>query len=100
MVAAEGEVDLGNVDQFRTAAIEAVRPNPARLIFDLRGVTYMDSSGLGVLIAARRLLGKSPDCVLVVTSQPALLRSLQITGLDQVLNVAKDMPATLVAAPN
>lgn len=94
VVGAEGEVDLGTVDQLRTMASEVVRGKPESMIFDLRKVSYMDSSGLGILVAARKQLRNEPDSVIVVTDQPAVLQSLHITGLDRVLRVLKD-PSSL-----
>jgi anti-anti-sigma factor len=50
----------------------------------------MDSSGLGILVAARKQLRNEADAVIVVTDQPAVLQSLHITGLDRVLRVLRD----------
>jgi anti-sigma B factor antagonist len=93
MVGAEGEIDLSSVDRFRSTVSELVREKPVSLIFDLRKVTFIDSSGLGVLVAARRQLGGDPASVIVVTEQPAVLQSLQITGLDRILRVVKEEAA-------
>lgn len=94
VVGAEGEVDLGTVDALRSVASEVVRSKPETMIFDLRKVSYMDSSGLGILVAARKQLKNEPDSVIVVTDQPAVLQSLRITGLDRVLRVLRD-PSSL-----
>ncbi|MCC2671311.1 MAG: anti-anti-sigma factor [Armatimonadetes bacterium] len=89
VVAAEGEIDLGTVHALRAAASEIVRLRPAAVIFDLRKVSFIDSSGLGILVATRKQLGGSSDAVTVVTDQPAVLQSLQITGLDRVLIIER-----------
>jgi anti-sigma B factor antagonist len=93
VVAAEGEVDLATVDSFRQAASDAVRQKPETVIFDLRKVTFIDSSGLGILVATRKKLNNDPSSVVVVTDQPAVLQSLQITGLDRVLRVEREPAA-------
>lgn len=93
VVGAEGEVDLSSVDQLRSAASQAVRQQPETLIFDFRKVTFIDSSGLGILVATRKQLRNSPDAVIVVTDQPAVLQSLQLTGLDRVVRVLKEPAA-------
>ena len=93
VVAAEGEVDLATVDSFRAAASEAVKSKPQAVIFDLRKVTFIDSSGLGILVATRKKLNNEPTSVVVVTDQPAVLQSLQITGLDRVLRVEREPAA-------
>lgn len=96
VVGAEGEIDLGTVDSLRAAASEIVRGNPESIIFDLRKVTYIDSSGLGILLAARKQLGKSADSVVVVTEQASVIQSLKITGLDRVMRIQSE-PAGLHA---
>lgn len=97
VVGAEGEIDLGTVDALRSAASEVVRSKPQSIIFDLRKVTYIDSSGLGILLAARKQIGKSADAVVVVTGQPSVIQSLKITGLDRVLRIQAE-PAGMPAA--
>ena len=50
----EGQIDL-NVSAKVTATInELIKDKPARLVVDLSGVTYIDSSGLALLINAAR----------------------------------------------
>jgi anti-sigma B factor antagonist len=90
VIQAEGEVDLGSVDSLRAAASDVVRLKPEMVIFDFRKVTYIDSSGLGILVATRKQLGNSAASVVVVTDQPAVLESLRITGLDRVLRVLRE----------
>jgi len=92
VIRAEGEVDLGTVDAFRQAVSEVVCQQPASVIFDLRQVTFMDSSGLGILMSTRKRVGADRSSVLVVTRQPTLLSSLSITGLDRYLLVAPEPP--------
>ena len=99
VICAEGEVDLGSVDALRRAAAEAVKSKPEVLTFDLRRVTYMDSMGLGVLVASRRQLGNRSGSVVVVTQQPAVLHSLMLTGLDRVLQVIPE-PQSLASQPS
>lgn len=94
VVGAEGEVDLGTVDVLRATASEVVRRKPTTVIFDLRKVTHIDSSGLGILVATRKRLNNQPSSVVVVTDQPAVLQSLQVTGLDRVFEVMQEARAT------
>jgi anti-anti-sigma factor len=93
VIRAEGEIDLSSVDEFRSAASTVVRLKPPAVIFDLREVSYIDSSGLGVLVATRRHLGSDGSGVTVVTGQDAVLQTLQITGLDRIFRVTPEPPA-------
>jgi len=100
VVAAEGEIELATVDRFRSAASDAVRGKPESVIFDLRKVTFIDSSGLGILVATRKRLSNEPSSVVVITDQPAVLQSLEITGLDRVLRVVREPAALQTGTPS
>ncbi|MCD0482093.1 STAS domain-containing protein [Streptacidiphilus sp. ASG 303] len=51
-----GEIDLVSAATVRTRVHEAVAEGRRRLVLDLSEVQFCDSSGVGVLIAARRLM--------------------------------------------
>jgi anti-sigma B factor antagonist len=93
VVRAEGEVDLGTVDALRKAASDIARRKPEAVIFDFRQVNYLDSTGLGVLVATRKKLGNSRDCIIIITNQPAVLQCLSLTGLDQVVRIQSEPSA-------
>jgi len=93
VIGAEGEIDLGTVDQFRQTTRDVVGQHPKSLIFDLRKVSYIDSTGLGVLVAARRKLASTPEGVVILSGQPSVLQSLRITGLDRIFKVMEDPSA-------
>ena len=66
------------------AAVElALNAAPAKLIFDLAGVRFMDSSGLGVLIAATH----SNASVEVRTPSRPVRRLIQLSGLADMLRL-------------
>ena len=48
----EGELDLAGVRKLREALHSAQHADVSQIIVDLRGLTFLDSTGLGVLIAA------------------------------------------------
>src|SRR6266545_3471014 len=77
-----GELDLYNAHVVRTELIEVAERGPERLIVELSGVTFIDSTGLGVLIEARTRLANRSAFLLV---GPGLetRRALEISGLDR-----------------
>ncbi|WP_207958310.1 STAS domain-containing protein [Streptomyces sp. YIM 98790] len=52
----EGELDLMTAPSVRQHVHDAVADGRRNLVLDLAGVQFCDSSGVGVLIAARRLM--------------------------------------------
>jgi anti-sigma B factor antagonist len=81
-----GELDLYTAPSLKEAALEAAGQGRSRLILDLTQVPFMDSSGLGVIVACLKHLREiGGDLVLVTapTSPPSKLLSL--TGLDKAI---------------
>jgi anti-sigma B factor antagonist len=54
VIAARGDVDHATAALLRGAVTEALRSSPVQICLDLGGVAFMDSSGIGALVAARR----------------------------------------------
>ena len=82
-----GELDLFTAPNLREMLIQADDRVQPLLVIDLDDVTFMDSTGLGVLIGGlRRARERSAEMVLVCTSRP-VLRVLEITGLHHVFTI-------------
>ncbi len=48
----EGELDLAGTDEVREGLHSAQHGDVSQIVVDLRGLTFLDSTGLGVLIGA------------------------------------------------
>jgi anti-anti-sigma factor len=84
VVSVTGELDLGSAGQFTSAVGELVAAAPRlRLVLDLSGLTWWDSSGLAALIIARQWVSARPGARMVVAGLPGyLLQRLRTAGLD------------------
>ena len=80
LVTAVGELDLNTCPQFKTALDAAARRAANHLLVDLSGVTYMDSTALGLLAAEQR---RRAEPLHVVVTEPQLLRIMEVTGCAQ-----------------
>ena len=86
VVAVEGEIDLYSAPQLREAVLAAVADGADHVVIDLTGVPFMDSSGLGAVVACLKRLREGGGDLAVVTppgSPPTKLLSL--TGLDRAI---------------
>ncbi len=54
-----GRLDVTNVNQFRREVIDIALSKPKILLIDLKDVSFMDSSGLGALVAALKTIRNS-----------------------------------------
>ena len=83
IVRPRGELDLATVETLR-AALDGIE-SAGRLVLDLRGLSFMDSTGLHLLVALhRRALGDGFQLALVAPAAPAD-RAIKLCGLDKVL---------------
>lgn len=81
-----GELDLGVADYLRNALEEALDREPARnLVFNLARVSFIDSSGLGVLLGRYKRVSRNGGKVLIVSPQPQVRRILDLSGLLRVM---------------
>ncbi len=85
-VAVRGEIDVATAPQLRELLHELVQEGVDRVVLDCRGLEFLDSSGIGLLMAVRKRLGDEGE--LVIESPPAHVRKvLDLTGVGQELSI-------------
>jgi anti-sigma B factor antagonist len=92
-----GELDLYNAHTVRDHLLAAVADAPERLVVDLSGVTFIDSTGLGVLIEARTRLTNRRAFLLAAPGLETK-RALEISGLDRHFAVHGSLDEALTAS--
>ncbi|CAM3355103.1 STAS domain-containing protein [Kibdelosporangium persicum] len=98
VVRVAGEIDRWTEDDFAQAVDESMRGRPTRLTVDLRDVTFMGTSGLRVLVEAQHETQRMRIVLGVVPGRGVARRSLEITGLDQMLRVFPTVAEALARA--
>jgi anti-sigma B factor antagonist len=84
-----GELDLYTAPSFRESVLEAAGDtDPPKVIVDFRGLDFIDSSGLGAIVAClKHLRERGGDLALAAPEGSGLRRLLDLTGLDRVLTL-------------
>jgi anti-sigma B factor antagonist len=54
LVVPKSDLDMGTADQMKRTLTELIEKGQSKLVMDLTGVAYVDSSGLGALVAAMK----------------------------------------------
>ena len=80
-VRVRGEVDLGTAPALTAALETAIRESLGAFVVDLCDVTFLDSSGVSVLIRARALLGREDRELAIVCPPGAARRIFEIAGV-------------------
>jgi len=86
-----GEVDLANAPELDEQLVTAMAQAPSHLIVDLSDVTFMDSTGLGVLVRALKRSREQEIRLDLIVTNERVLKVLGITGLDTVLPIHSSM---------
>ena len=92
-----GELDLYNAQLLRDALFTAAADGPERLVVELSGVTFVDSTALGVLIETRTRLANR-RAFLLVGPGLEIRRALEISGLDRHFAVHGTLDEALAAS--
>jgi anti-sigma B factor antagonist len=87
VVEAAGELDLHTCREFRECLVGAVEENAARVVVDLAGVTFIDSTSLGVLVGGARRSAQRGTELMIVCPAGSVSRILEITGLSRALTI-------------
>jgi anti-sigma B factor antagonist len=86
-VAGGGEIDLHAKGPFQRYVERALAARPERLVFDLSEATFLDSTGISILVGANRRLRETGGRVEIVCSSPNVLRVFEIAGLERVFPI-------------
>lgn len=81
-----GEVDVYSAPAFRDKISDLLEADPM-LVIDLGGLSFIDSTGLGVLVAGRNKSLERGGVIAFVCTQDRVLKLLRITGLDSVFDI-------------
>jgi anti-sigma B factor antagonist len=87
-----GEIDLYTVPRadLEFKRVLAGQPAPAAVRVDLRAVTFMDSTGLSSLLAARRRAISVGSRLNITAMSPTIARLFEIAGMDTLLTESAD----------
>ncbi|MCP9960163.1 MULTISPECIES: STAS domain-containing protein [Streptomyces] len=98
VAAASGEMDLYTVTAFHRRAAALIDDHP-RLILDLSGITFCDSSGLNTLLRLRRHAGERGGRLVLSAPADQVMRMLRLTGADTVFPLYADVAEARAAQP-
>jgi anti-sigma B factor antagonist len=88
VIALAGEIDLYTAPRLQselTSALSAAEP--VRVVVDMSGVEFCDSTGMNVLLAAHRLAAERGGEFALAAPRPAVRKILEVTGLNAVFTV-------------
>jgi anti-sigma B factor antagonist len=80
-----GEFDIGGIDAAQAALAAALASGSPRLVVDLSGLSFIDSSGLRLVIGARTRCEERGIELSIRRGGPAVQRIFEVTRLERLL---------------
>ncbi|HEV3323060.1 MAG TPA: STAS domain-containing protein [Solirubrobacteraceae bacterium] len=81
VIEVEGELDLSTAPRLKWTLLDALQAGHGRLVVDLSRTTFMDSTALGVLVAAKRGLAAG-ERLAIVCPRSDVLQIFEFAGMD------------------
>jgi anti-anti-sigma factor len=97
VVVARGEIDPATAGHF-SASVSAALAQAPRVVIDLSGVAFMDSSGVRVIIETFQRTGQNREALALRAPSAFIRRLLAVTGLDQAIDIEDD-PTNVSQSP-
>jgi anti-sigma B factor antagonist len=89
-----GEVDLDSSPRARELLLGAVQQRK-KVLVDLSGVSYIDSSGIASLVESFQLARRNATEFALVAVNPSALRALELARLDSVFTIHETLADAL-----
>jgi anti-sigma B factor antagonist len=93
VVALSGELDISSAASVESRLMELEKRTPERLFLDLTKVSFIDSTGLSMIINADGRARKGNRRLTIVSGDGVPRRILRTVGLEDRLDVVAEIPA-------
>lgn len=86
VIVMEDRIDAASAIQFKEKMREVTESGDQRVVLDLARVLFLDSSGLGAIVAVKKLLG--PDRMLELSGlTPTVKKVFRLTRMDTIFTI-------------
>ncbi len=90
VVSLTGEIDVAAAPTVREY-LEQAAARQGSLVVDLSGVSFIDSTALGVLIGIHKECGSTGTDMSLVITEPRILKVFEITGLTELFTIVPSL---------
>ena len=97
VIALDGELDLTSAPTLREVLIELFTGGHHRLVVDMTDVTFVDSTGLGVLVGGLKRATVQDGTLQVVCTEPDVVRIFRMTGLHKLIALHETLQEALTS---
>lgn len=93
-----GQLNMGSRPMdFEHEVKQRIEKGSRKMVLDLRGITFIDSAGVGMVAACAKVMSKAGGKLLVVSTGGKVKQMLELTHLNKVIGVYPDLPSAYAA---
>ena len=98
VIGLQGEVDLYTCPELKQELLRVIGDGATLVVVDLTETTFIDSTGLGVLIRGVQRLETERGRLAVVCADPNMVKVFEVTGLNRVFSIYASREEALAQA--
>jgi anti-sigma B factor antagonist len=87
LIQAPDELSAATVPEFRKQWLAAIQPEHTQLDIDLKRTTFLDSSGLGALIALHKVVAARSGSARLLNPRAPVLQVLELTRMHRTFQI-------------
>ena len=95
-----GEIDAFSAPQLREQVIKLLGDGTRHIVADLRGVDFLDSTGLGALVGSLKRLREQDGSLALVATAGKILTVFRVTGLIRVFEFHPSVAEAISSDPD
>jgi anti-sigma B factor antagonist len=95
VISVEGELHVSTAPEFSRALNTAIARGSTSVVLDMTAVSFIDSTGLSVLLNALRRVTRRGGRLAIACANPTVLRLFEITRLDSTFDITPDVDAAI-----
>lgn len=95
IIAVDGRLDAFQAKEFKNLVTDLVDDNRNRIIIDMASVDFVDSSGLGSLVGALKLVNNRGGDIKIVSPRPEVRTIFELTRLHRIFDMFDTMDIAL-----
>lgn len=85
----EGDLDINTVKEFQDKVLKIYKDLDKDLVFDLKKLDYIDSTGLGAIITVFKEVKEKDKKILIINAKKNIKKLFYITELDSLFEIGE-----------
>ncbi len=87
IVEVEGDIDYFSVSELKNSIFSLINDKVRSIILDLKDVEYMDSSGIGLIVTAYKVMNGYGGRIALLHVQEDILALLKLATVDSIMKI-------------